>query len=219
MIEKTTLQFLTDLKKNNTKEWFEANRKRYEAAKEDINNNTEKLIKSIGKYDADIAELQVKECKFRINRDVRFSKNKAPYKSNISAIFSKGGKKADTAGFYVHIEPGAAFVAAGYWSPEAKKLASVRQEIDYNLDEWKKILSAKKFKETFTEGLSKDDTLQRPPKGYDDENPALEFLKLKSFIVTKKLTDTQLMDNNFEKTIVNIFTAVKPFLDFLNTAE
>ena len=219
MIEKSTLQFLTDLKKNNTKEWFDANRKRYEAAKESIQNVTGELIKSIGIYDEDIAQLQVKECTFRINRDVRFSKNKAPYKTNISAIFSKGGKKADTAGFYVHIEPGGAFVAAGYWNPEPKKLASVRQEIDYNLDEWKKILSAKKFKETFAEGLSKEDTLQRPPKGYDEENPAIEFLKLKSFIVTKKLTDADLMDKNFEKKIVTIFTAVKPFLDFLNTAE
>ena len=96
MIQKTTLQFLTFLKKNNSKEWFEANRKRYEAAKEDVQNITDKLIKSIGKHDGDIAELQVKECTFRINRDVRFSKNKSPYKSNISAIFSKGGKKADT---------------------------------------------------------------------------------------------------------------------------
>ena len=154
MVQKTTLQFLTDLKKNNTKEWFDANRKRYEAAKEDVQNITEKLIKSIGVHDEDIAQLQVKECTFRINRDVRFSKNKAPYKSNISAIFSKGGKKADTAGYYVHIEPGGAFVAAGYWSPEAKKLASVRQEIDYNFEEWKKILSAKKFKETFTDRKS-----------------------------------------------------------------
>ncbi len=219
MIEKSTLQFLTELKNNNTKEWFDANRKRYEAAKEDVQNITQKLIMSIGKHDEDIAALQVKECTFRINRDVRFSKNKVPYKSNISAIFSKGGKKADTAGFYMHIEPGAAFVAAGYWSPEAKKLASVRQEIDYNLDEFKKILSAKKFKETFTDGLSKEDTLQRPPKGYDDENPAVEFLKLKSFIVTKKLTDADLMDKNYEKKIVTIFAAVKPFLDFLNTAE
>lgn len=219
MIEKSTLQFLTDLKKNNTKEWFDANRKRYEAAKEDVQNITQKLITSIGKHDEDIAALQVKECNFRINRDVRFSKNKAPYKSNISAIFSKGGKKADTAGFYMHIEPGAAFVAAGYWSPEAKKLASIRQEIDYNLDEFKKILNSKKFKETFAEGLSKEDSLQRPPKGYDDENPAVEFLKLKSFIVTKKLTDADLMDKNFENKIVTIFAAVKPFLDFLNTAE
>ena len=219
MIEKTTLQFLTDLKKNNTKEWFDANRNRYEAAKENVQNITGELIKAIGVYDEDIAQLQVKECTFRINRDVRFSKNKAPYKSNISAIFSKGGKKADTAGFYVHIEPGGAFVAAGYWNPEPKKLASVRQEIDYNLEEWKKILSAKKFKQTFAEGLSKEDILQRPPKGYDAENPAIEFIKLKSFIVTRKMTDAELQDKNFIKNIVSIFTAVKPMLDFLNIAE
>ena len=219
MIEKNTLQFLTDLKKNNTKEWFDANRKKYEFAKENVQNITGELIKAIGLYDEDIAQLQVKECTFRINRDVRFSKNKAPYKSNISAIFSKGGKKADTAGFYVHIEPGGGFVAAGYWNPEPKKLASVRQEIDYNLAEWNKILSGKKFKENFTEGLSKEDILQRPPKGYDLENPAIEFLKLKSFIVSKKITDVELQDKNFIKNIVSIFTAVKPMLDFLNTAE
>ena len=219
MIEKSTLQFLTDLKKNNTKEWFDANRKRYESAKEDVQNITGELIKAIGVHDEDISLLLTKDCTFRINRDVRFSKNKAPYKNNISAIFSKGGKKADTAGFYVHIEPGGAFVAAGYWNPEAKKLASVRQEIDYNLAEWKKILSGKKFKENFTEGLSKEDILQRPPKGYDVENPAIEFLKLKSFIVSKKITDVELQDKNFIKNIVSIFTAVKPMLDFLNTAE
>ena len=219
MIQKTTLQFLTDLKNNNTKEWFDANRKRYEAAKEDVQNITSELIKAIGVHDEDIAQLQVKECTFRINRDVRFSKNKAPYKSNISAIFSKGGKRADTAGFYVHIEPGAAFVAAGYWNPEPKKLASVRQEIDYNLEEWKKILSAKKFKQHFTEGLSKEDTLQRPPKGYDEENPAIEFLKLKSFIISKKITDAELLDKNYIKNIVAISMAAKPMLDFLNTAE
>ena len=219
MLEKNTLQFLADLKKNNTKEWFDVNRKRYEAAKENVQNITGELIKAIGVHDEDIALLQAKDCTFRINRDVRFSKNKAPYKSNISAIFSRGGKKADTAGFYVHIEPDAAFVAAGYWNPEPKKLASVRQEIDYNLDEWKKVLSTKKFKQTFAEGLLKEDTLQRPPKGYDAENPAIEFIKLKSFIVSKKITDAELHDKNFVKNIVKIFIAVKPMLDFLNTAE
>ena len=121
--------------------------------------------------------------------------------------------------FYVHIEPGAAFVTAGYWNPEPKKLASVRQEIDYNFTEWEKILSAKKFKQTFAEGLSKEDILQRPPKGYNVENPAIEFLKLKSFIVSRKITDDELQDKNFVKNIVIIFTAVKPMLDFLNTAE
>ncbi len=218
MIQKTTLQFLTELKKNNSKEWFDANRKKYEAAKEDIKQISEKLIKSIGAYDEEIGQLLAKDCTFRINRDVRFSKNKAPYKTNMSCILAKGGKKAETAGFYVHIEPGGAFVAAGYWAPEAKKLAAVRQEIDYNFDDWKKIISTKKFKEIFGE-LSKEGVLQRPPKGYDAENPAIEFLKLKSFIVTKKITDAELQDKNFVKILTNIFTVVKQMIDFLNEAE
>jgi uncharacterized protein (TIGR02453 family) len=218
MIEKATLQFLATLKKNNNKEWFEANRKKYEAAKENVKQVTENLIKALGAHDEEIGQLQPKDCTFRINRDVRFSKNKAPYKSNMSCIFSKGGKKSDKSGFYVHIEPGEAFVGAGYWAPEAKKLAAVRQEIDYNFDAWKKIVSSKKFKETFRD-LSKEDILQRPPKGYDEHNPAIEYLKLKSFIVRTKLTDVELLDKNFVKTITNIFVAVKPMLNFLDEAE
>lgn len=218
MIQKTTLQFLTELKKNNSKEWFDANRKKYETAKEDVKDITEKLIIALGKHDEEIGQLHAKDCTFRINRDVRFSKNKAPYKTNISCIFSKGGKKAATAGFYVHIETGAAFVAAGYWAPEPNKLAAVRQEIDYNLNDWKKILNAKKFKATFENGLSKDDILQRPPKGYDIENPAIEFLKLKSFIVSKKVSDAELLDKDFVKNITTLYVVVKPMLDFLNTA-
>jgi uncharacterized protein (TIGR02453 family) len=219
MIQKSTLQFLAALRKNNNKEWFEANRKKYEAAKEDVKQVTEKLIQALGVHDKEIGQLLPKDCTFRINRDVRFSKNKAPYKTNMSCILSKGGKKAETAGFYVHIEPGGAFVAAGYWAPEAKKLAAVRQEIDYNLEDWKKIISSKKFKANFENGLSQEDVLQRPPKGYDADNPAIEFLKLKSFIVTKKITDAELLDKNFVKNITNIFTVVKPILDFLNEAE
>jgi uncharacterized protein (TIGR02453 family) len=219
MIQKTTLQFLTELKKNNSKEWFDTNRKRYETAKEDIKAVTEELIKSIGAKDEDIAHLLAKDCTFRINRDVRFSKNKAPYKTNMSCIFSKGGKKTESAGFYVHIEPGGAFVGAGCWAPEAKQLAAIRQEVDYNLDDWKKILNAKKFKATFEDGLSKEGALQRPPKGYDAENPAIEYLKLKSFIITTKITDAELQDKNFVKNITSIYTIVKPMLDFLNTAE
>jgi uncharacterized protein (TIGR02453 family) len=218
MIQKTTLQFLAELKKNNNKEWFEANRKKYEAAKEDVKQITEKLIKALGAHDEEIGQLLVKDCTFRINRDVRFSKDKAPYKSNISCIFSKGGKNSDKSGFYVHIEPGVAFVGAGYWAPEAKKLAAIRQEIDYNLQDWEKIISSKKFKETFGE-LSNENILQRPPKGYDIDNPAIEFLKLKSFIVRKKLSDTELLDKNFVKNVTTLYSTVKPMLDFLDMAE
>jgi uncharacterized protein (TIGR02453 family) len=219
MVEKATLQFLEALRKNNNREWFEANRKKYEAAKENVKQVTETLIKALGEQDEELGQLLAKDCTFRINRDVRFSKNKAPYKSNMSCIFSKGGKNSDKSGFYVHIEPGVAFVGAGYWAPEAKKLAAVRQEIDYNLDDWNKIISSKKFKATFDGGLSQENVLQRPPKGYDIDNPAIEFLKLKSFIVRKKLTDEELLDKNFVKTITNIFTVVKPMLNFLDEAE
>jgi uncharacterized protein (TIGR02453 family) len=219
MIEKATLDFLAALRKNNNKEWFETNRKKYEAAKEDVKQVTEKLIKALGEHDEELGQLLPKDCTFRINRDVRFSKDKAPYKSNMSCIFSKGGKNSDKSGFYVHIEPGVAFVGAGYWAPEAKKLAAVRQEIDYNLYDWNKIISSKKFKETFEGSLSQENVLQRPPKGYDIDNPAIEYLKLKSFIVRKKLSDAELLDKNFVKTIVNIYTVVKQMLDFLDEAE
>ncbi len=219
MIDKATLKFLSDLKKNNVKEWFDANRKRYEAAKEDIYGTVEELIKAIGAFDEDIASLQVKDCTFRINRDIRFAKDKTPYKTNIAGYFSKGGKKSDYAGYYLHIEPGQTFAAAGCWWPETKQLAAIRQEIDYNFDEWKKIISAKKFKSTFAEGVSKKDTLQRAPKGYDEENPAIEFIKMKSFVVYRQLPDTELPDKNFVKNIASIFSAAKPMIDFLNTAE
>ena len=219
MIQKTTIQFLTDLKKNNTREWFEANRKRYEAGKENIIELAAQAIKAIGAFDKDIAELEPKQCIFRINRDVRFSKNKAPYKNNMSLVVSKGGKKSETAAFYIHIEPGQAFIGCGFWGPEAKKLASIRQEIDYNFKDFQKIITAKKFKETFTDGLSTEDTLQRPPKGYDDQNPAVAYLKLKSFVAMKKISDAELQSKDFVKILLDTYKAVKPFIDFLNTAE
>lgn len=219
MISKLTLQFLDDLNKHNVKEWFDENRKRYEAAKDDVSSSVEKLIKSIGAFDEDIAVLQVKDCTFRINRDIRFAKDKTPYKTNMAAYFSRGGKKSDAAGYYVHIEPGKAFAAAGCWWPEAKQLAQIRQEIDYNFDDFKKIISNKKFKQVFTEGIDKKDTLQRAPKSYEEENPAIEFIKLKSFVVYRKLTDAELMSKDFVKTISGIFSAAKPLVDFLNTAE
>jgi uncharacterized protein (TIGR02453 family) len=218
MIDKSTLQFLKSLKKNNVKEWFDANRSKYESAKADVYATIEKLIKAIGAFDEDIAALQVKDCSFRINRDVRFSKDKTPYKTNIAGYFAKGGKKSDAAGYYMHIEPGAAFIAAGCWWPEPKHLAAIRQEIDYNFDEWKKIVEAKKFKSVFGE-VAKKDILQRAPKGYDEENPAIGFIKMKSFVVYKQLTDEELLHKDLVKNIVAIFKTALPMVRFLNTAE
>jgi uncharacterized protein (TIGR02453 family) len=218
MLQSTTLKFLKDLKKNNDKPWFDKNRNRYETAKTDFYLLVEKLIPAIAKFDAPIGQLAVKECVFRINRDVRFSKNKNPYKTNMACYFNQSGKNGLGAGYYLHIEPGNNMVAGGIWMPEPSVLAGIRQEIDYNLKDWKKIIEQKHFKNNFTNGVTSNDTLVRPPKGYDENNPAIEFLKMKSFVVTKPFVNADLEKNNFVQEVAATFKNMKPFIDFLNTA-
>ncbi|HLO80078.1 MAG TPA: DUF2461 domain-containing protein, partial [Chitinophagaceae bacterium] len=125
------LSFLKKLKKNNNKPWFDANRHLYVEAKVEFEDFVSSLITSYGKHDPAIAHLLPKDCIFRINRDVRFSKDKSPYKNNFGASITSGGKKSPFAGYYVHIEPGAGFVGGGLWQPMPDMLAKVRQEIDY----------------------------------------------------------------------------------------
>ena len=218
MLQPSTLKFLKDLEKNNNKSWFDAHRPQYEIAKADFYALVEKLIPAIAKFDAPIGQLAVKQCVFRINRDVRFSKNKAPYKSNMACYFNQAGKNGLGAGYYLHIEPGKSFAAGGIWVPEVPVLASIRQEIDYNFFDWKKIVENKKFKQVFTEGIRSNDTLVRPPKGYDENNPAIDYLKMKSFIVSKPFADKDLQDKNFVADVAKTFNSMKPLIDFLNIA-
>jgi uncharacterized protein (TIGR02453 family) len=218
MLQPSTLKFLRDLEKSNNKPWFDAHRPQYETAKADFYALVEELIPAIAKFDAPIGQLAVKQCVFRINRDVRFSKNKAPYKNNMACYFNQAGKNGLGAGYYLHIEPGKSFAAGGIWVPEPQVLAGIRQEIDYNFTDFKKIIENKKFKTTFTEGLRSNETLVRPPKGYDENNPAIEFLKMKSFIVSKPFTDAGLQHKNLIAEVAKTFSSMKPLINFLNTA-
>lgn len=218
MLQLPAFKFLKDLKKNNDKLWFDENRKRYEAAKADFYQFADALIKSIATFDNNIAHLTAKNCAFRINRDIRFSKDKSPYKTNMGAFISKGGKKINTAGYYIHIEPGQCFIAGGFYMPDAPQLAKIRQEIDYGFDGWNKIVNDKIFKKYFINGVEGIETLSRPPKGYDAANPAIEFLKMKSYIVSHKLADAALQEKNTIKELSKVFAAMKPMIDFLNTA-
>jgi uncharacterized protein (TIGR02453 family) len=218
MLKATTIKFLTDLQKNNNKPWFEQNRKIYEAAKADLQNMVEALIPEIAKFDEPISRLAVKDCTFRINRDVRFSKNKSPYKTNMAAYFSRGGKKASVAGYYFHCEPGKSYAAGGFYSPMPPELAKIRQEIDYGFDEWKKITGNKAFKKYFPEGVDGIESLVRPPKGYDETNPAISYLKMKHFIVSKPINDTALQSKTLVKDVAKVFETMKPMIDFLNRA-
>ncbi len=162
-------------------------------------------------------ELQPKQCIFRLNRDVRFSKNKDPYKTNFGASFSKGAKKIQTAGYYFHLEPGENFVGGGLWMPMAPDLNKVRQEIDYCFKEFSSILKKPNFKTTYGD-MDNSMKLVRPPKGFEIDNPALEYLKLKSFVVTRSIKDTELTDKQLVKNVVKDFKTIAPLVHFLNRA-
>jgi uncharacterized protein (TIGR02453 family) len=174
------------------------------------------VIEEFGKEDADIAPLQPKDCTYRIYRDVRFSRDKTPYKTHMGAYLNKGGKKMPTAGFYLHVEPGRNMAGGGLWMPPAPDLNKVRQEIDYNLKEWTKILAARGFSKYFPEGPDTTEILSRPPKGYEAENPAIEFLKLKSFVVTCSFTDAEMQSRSLLKDVLKTFGAMQDFVRFLN---
>lgn len=218
MLQSTTIRFLKDLQNNNNKPWFDAHRPVYENAKADLQAMVGQLIPAIAAFDEPIGTLQVKDCTFRINRDVRFSKNKSPYKNNMAAYFSHGGKKASVAGYYFHCEPGKSYAAGGFYSPMPAELTKIRQEIDYNITEWKKIIDSKKFKKYFLKGVDGIESLVRPPKGYDENNPAIHYLKMKHFIVSKPFTDAELQSKTLVKDVAKVFETMKPMIDFLNLA-
>jgi len=220
MLQTSTLQFLKQLAKNNNKEWFDANRKKYDAAKADHLQSVQKIIDEFSKTDTTLSSLAAKDCLFRINRDIRFSKDKSPYKTNFGAYINANGKKSMNAGYYLHIQPGKSFVGGGMYQPDADALKKIRQEIDYNFDAFQNIFNHKKFKAVYTKGISKDGdvSLSRPPKGYDENNPAIEFIKLKSIIAMTPLTDAQITDKKFTLTVVRAFEALHPLIVFLNNA-
>jgi uncharacterized protein (TIGR02453 family) len=218
MLQSSTLRFLTNLKKNNNKPWFESHKPIYLQARQDMEDFVQKLIDGLGRSDKGIAALKAKECVFRIYRDVRFSKDKTPYKISISAAFNGRGKNAPGAGYYLHCEPGNNMVGGGMWMPTPEELAKIRQEIDYNFDEWKKMIGKPAFKRLFPDGVGGEDSLSRPPKGYEAGNPAIEYLKMKSFVVTRTLTDAQMVSKQLLGEVLKTFDAMKEFIAFLNRA-
>ena len=217
MLSKSTFDFLKSLKKNNNRDWFEKNKEKYLAAKENVESFVGELIAGFTKFEKNLAGLQPKDCTFRIYRDVRFSKDKRPYKTNMGASINPGGKKMEVAGYYLHVEPGGSFLAGGRWMPSPDHLKMIRQEIDYNGKELNKILNAKDFKKYYG-ALDTEYKLSRPPKGYDKNHPDIELLKMNSYIVWHPCNDKEMLSKNAVKEITKGARIMKPFLDFLNTA-
>ena len=217
MLQSSTLKFLKDLKKNNNKPWFDAHRKQYEAARNDFEVFIQSVLDKHSKNDTDLKELAARKCMFRINRDVRFSKDKSPYKTNFGASMDKGGKKSGLAGYYFHLEPGKSFFGGGIWIPQPDALKKVRQEIDYCFDEFKKIITVKKFKSFYKELYTGEGVqLTKVPQGFEKDNPAAEYLKFKSWLVLSDISDSTLTSKELLNKTIEGFSVMQPFIKFLN---
>lgn len=213
----TILDFLAELAGNNHREWFAQNKARYELAKKEYHHLIEALIKEVGAFDSQIAPLELKQCIFRINRDIRFSKDKSPYKNNFGASLQKGGKKSPYAGYYLHIQPhNQSFIGGGVYMPPSADLAKIRQEIDYNGEELRTLIAANDFQQYF--GKLQGEEVSTAPKGYAKDNPYIDLIRLKSFVMIHPLTDQQVNADSFRETVLSACKAMKPVLDFLNRA-
>lgn len=211
------LEFLKQLQENNNKTWMDAHKPDYQAAREALLEITDQLIKGLGKVDASVASLTPKDCIFRINRDIRFTKDKSPYKINMGAYLTKGGKKGGYAGYYLHLQPhDQSFVAGGMYQPMPDALKQIRQEIDYNGDKLEAIVSSKKFKDSF--GSLHGEGLQRPPKGYDVHHKYIDWIKLKSFAVMHPFSDQAVLQPDFITQIIEHFKILVPLNHFFNAA-
>jgi len=218
-ISESTMQFLSDLKQNNDRDWFQKNKSRYEKARAEFEAFISSLISEITKFDNSIGHHTAKECIFRIYRDVRFSKDKSPYKTHFGAHITSAMKRSDIhtrAGYYIHISPGDSMLAGGAYMPQGPWIKAIRQEISYNPQDLKEILNNAEFKKYF--GEMSGEKLKRAPKGYEPDHPEIELLKHKSFLGVHSCSDSLVTSSDFLSHAGNVFKALYPFDQFLNRA-
>jgi uncharacterized protein (TIGR02453 family) len=211
---KKVMEFLGDMRENNNREWFEANKGRYEEAKGEFEVLMNRVIASVYRFDPTIGNLRAKDCVFRIYRDVRFSKDKLPYKTNMGGFVSRGGRKGLYAGYYVHAEPGGSMLAGGIYMPPADVLKKVRQEVYFHADEFKGILNDAAFKKTFR--MMEEDKLKKPPKDFPADFADIDLLKYKSYTVLHGVSDETVTSADYVEYAVKVFMVMFPFNAFLN---
>jgi uncharacterized protein (TIGR02453 family) len=207
------IQFLCELQQNNNKEWFDVHRARYKELQSEFQVFVGEIIIEIGKYDETIKYLTPKDCTFRINRDVRFSPNKMPYKTQTSAGFTQGGKSAYTPGYYFQIDfDGNMMVAGGQWFIEPKDMFLFRTKIDEKADQLREVLKDKEFVKKFKE--LKGEKLKTCPKGFSKDNPNLDLLVHKSFSSFYNLNVIGKTDVEIKKEILLGFKAIYPLVQY-----
>jgi uncharacterized protein (TIGR02453 family) len=219
MMTRESLQFLADLEANNATEWMHANKKRYESYKKDYHAFIGSLLEVMKPLDVSLDPLEIKNCTFRINRDIRFSKDKSPYKTNMGVWLSQNKNRKNSPGYYIHYEKGNCFIAGGVWCPEVDELKKIRKEIAFFHDDLEAVLQTPAFKKSFGSlSIDENNTLKKAPKDFDVNHPAIAFLKLKSFTTSKKIDEKLFSDPNFSQIIGPELAILKPLNDFLSRA-
>jgi uncharacterized protein (TIGR02453 family) len=210
------LQFLQELKENNNREWFNANKKRYNESKEKILFLTDVFINEIGKFDPTVRGVSPKECIFRIFRDVRFSKDKQPYKTNFGSFIAKGGRKSMHPGYYFHIEPKQSFIGGGMYMPPAEPLRAIRNHLAEHGSDFKAIIYKDAFKDTFPEMY--DHRLKTAPKGFPKEHEFIELLRYKSFVFSYPVSNNKITNDSFINDAILAFEQLSKANLFLSEA-
>jgi uncharacterized protein (TIGR02453 family) len=219
MITKEAIQFLEDLKNNNATEWMHENKKRYESYKKAYHQLINAILLECKPLDPALEPLEVKNCTFRINRDIRFSKDKSPYKTNLGIWLSQNKFRKNSPGYYIHFEKGNSFIAGGVWCPEPDELKKIRKEIEFFYEDLNAILSDKTFQSEFKNlTVDENNTLKKAPKDIDPNHPAIHHLKLKSYTAMQKINDNAFLEPDFSKKIAKKLLILKPLNDFLSRA-
>ena len=209
IISKDTLNFLNKLKANNTREWFTEHKKKFK----ELETNFKSFVTGL-KSEIEIHDEIEKSKVFRIYRDVRFSKDKTPYKSHFAASYARAGAKL-RGGYYLHIKPGGeSFIATGFWEPNKDDLFRIRKELEMDATEFRAVISDKKFKEIW--GNIVGDELKTAPKGFDKEHKDIDLIRKKQFIFTRKFTDKEVTSKDFQNTVNESFKSIRPFFNLMS---
>jgi uncharacterized protein (TIGR02453 family) len=212
---KPVLSFLSGIQKNNNKPWFEEHRPAYEKARGQFEELIDELIMGFGSVE-NLGGITAKDCVMRIYRDIRFSKDKSPYKRSMAASIGPGGKRSVRLAYYLHLEPpDASIIAGGLHAPDPAQLTKFREAIDRDPKKFKKVVSNKAFVQTF--GAVEGERLKTVPKGYDRDHPEIDLLRMKEVVAIRHLTDAEVLSPKFSATVIEAFTVMKPFLDHLNS--
>ena len=210
----TVIEFLQDLKKHNNREWFNDNKSLYLEAKEQFDAFVNSLIAEIEIFDPSVRGLSSKNTVFRIYRDVRFSKDKSPYKTHFGAYLAPGGRKSKLSGYYIHLEPDNCLAGGGLYRPKGEELKEVRFEIYNHGDEFNRIIQEKDFRKTFGEIVG--DKLKRPPAGFPKDFPYIEWIKQKEYNAVLPFGDEKTKADKFIPYLIKVFKTMKPLNEFLN---